>query len=58
MNNNGKKGFLASLSNSFTIFWDTWSGNNAFELKDEKEMERYVIVDGYEITLPLTLKII
>lgn len=50
------KGFWASPSNLFTICWNTWSENNSVELKDEKEIEYYVVVDGYKITSAINSK--
>lgn len=50
------KGFWASLCNLFTICRNTWSENNSMELKDEKEIEHYVVVDGYKITSAINCK--
>lgn len=50
------KGFWVSLGNLFTICRDTWSENNSVELKDEKEIEHYVVVDGYKITSAINSK--
>lgn len=50
------KGFWVSQSNLFTIYWNTWSENNSVELKDEKEIEHYVVVDGYKITSAINSK--
>lgn len=50
------KGFWASPSNLFTICQSTWSANNSVELKDEKEIEHYVVVDGYKITSAINSK--
>lgn len=44
------KGFWASQGNLFTLCWTTWSANDSVELEDEKEVEHYVVVDGYKIT--------
>lgn len=54
MKNN--KGFWASPSNLFTICRNTWSENDSVELKDEKEIEHYVVVDGYKITSAINSK--
>lgn len=50
------KGFWASLSNLFTICRNTWSENNSVELRDEKETEHCVVVDGYKITSAINSK--
>ena len=50
------KGFWVSPSNLFTIYGNTWSENNSVELKDEKEIAHYVVVDGYKITSAINSK--
>lgn len=50
------KGFWVSPSNLFTICRNTWSENDPTELRDEKEIEHYVVVDGYKITSAINSK--